>query len=494
MKRPSPLFSNSQKNNDDLLKEKCAVFGCYGSPEAARLTHYGLWALQHRGQESSGIASFDGEELHRHADFGLVAQVYSDEDLAKLSGSVAIGHNRYSTNGGSDPQFNQPYVSLTSQPFALAHNGNLPLVDKLEAFLDEANIQHAGMNDSGMMTAAIDYRLKQGDDIVTAVRTVFPLLQGIFSVTALYGNTLIAFRDKYGVRPLSLGKLETGGGWVVASETAAFDLVGAQFERDIEPGELIIINENGVESHTIAPAQLRFDVFELIYFARPDSVLLGKTVSSVREEYGKQLAKEFPVDADIVVPVPDSAIPAALGYSRASGVPFEMALIKNRYINRTFIRPTQALRERDVTLKLNPIIELLKGRRIVLIDDSIVRGTTMKKVVKMLRRVGVKEIHLLISSPPVKFPDYYGINTPRQEDLIGSHMTVEEIREELGVDFLGYLSYEGMIDATGIPAEQLCTSCFDGNYPSPIGRRVEEIVYHREQIPESAINEPVNNE
>lgn len=488
MKASTPLFANSSKTSDDALKEKCAVFGCYGSPEAARLTHYGLWALQHRGQESSGIATFDGK-LHRHAGFGLVSNVYTEDDLSALTGSIAIGHNRYSTNGGSDAEFNQPYVSRTRQPFALAHNGNLPIVDKLESFLSSVDIDPTGMNDSGMMTAAIDYRLEQGDDIKSAVSTVFPLLQGIFSVTALYGDNLIAFRDKYGVRPLSLGKLENGG-WVVASETVAFDLVGATYERDVEPGELIIINEQGITSHKLAEPQLRFDVFELIYFARPDSILLGKTVSSVREDYGRQLAKEFPHDVDIVVPVPDSSIPAAVGYSRASGIPLEMALIKNRYINRTFIRPTQALRERDVTLKLNPIIELLKDKRIVLVDDSIVRGTTMKKVVAMLRRVGVKEIHLLISSPPVKFPDYYGINTPKQEDLIASHMTVDEIRDHLGVDSLGYLSYDGMIEATGVPASQLCTSCFDGNYPSPIGRRVDEITYHRDQIPDSAINEP----
>ena len=488
MQPSSSLFFDSRKNTDDRLKEKCAIFGCWGSPEAARLTHYGLWALQHRGQECSGIATFDGTTLHRHADFGLVAQVYSEEDLEQLPGSVAIGHNRYSTNGGSDPQFNQPCIS-TARPFALAHNGNLPLTDKLEAFLDQAKIDHADMNDSGMMAAAIDYRLGQGDDIPAAISAVFPLLQGIFSVTALYGDTLIAFRDRYGVRPLSLGRLETGG-WVVASETAAFDLVGAAFERDVQPGELIVINQEGLSSHTLAKAQPRFDVFEFIYFARPDSVLLGQTVSCVRESYGKQLAKEFPVAADVVVPVPDSAIPAALGYSRASGLPFEMALIKNRYINRTFIRPTQALRERDVTLKLNPIIALLKGKRIVLVDDSIVRGTTMKKVVTMLRRVGVKEIHLLISSPPVKFPDYYGINTPSQQDLIAAHLSVEEIRAELGVDSLGYLSYDGMIEATGIPASQLCTSCFDGNYPSPIGRRAEEITYHQDEIPTTAITPP----
>jgi amidophosphoribosyltransferase len=489
MKHQSQLFSNGLNSNDQL-KEKCAVFGCYGTPEAARLTHYGLWALQHRGQEGSGIATYDGT-LHRHADLGLVSHVYSEQDLKNLPGEVAIGHNRYSTNGGTDANFNQPYISST-QAFALAHNGNLPITDKLENFLESANIDHTGMNDSGMITAAIDYQLSKGDSIFQAVKAVFPVLQGVFSITALYKDSLIAFRDKYGVRPLSLGKLENGG-WVVASETAAFDLVGASLVRDIVPGELIIIDKDGLTSHQLAEPQLRFDVFELIYFARPDSILLGKSVNNIRDNYGRQLAKEFPVDADIVVPVPDSAVPAAIGYSRASGIPLEMALIKNRYINRTFIRPTQALRERDVTLKLNPIVELLKDQRIVLIDDSIVRGTTMKKVVKMLRRVGVKEIHLLISSPPVKFPDYYGINTPKQEDLIASHMSIDEIRDYLKVDSLGYLSFDGMISATGVPVSQLCTSCFDGNYPSPIGKRIEEITYHRDEIPQSAITELRND-
>ncbi|HEY1085811.1 MAG TPA: amidophosphoribosyltransferase [Candidatus Saccharimonadales bacterium] len=473
---------NTRENSvdqSDRLREKCAVFGIYGAKNAAKLTYYGLWALQHRGQESSGIASSDGKALYRHSAFGLVANVYTDEDLATLKGTTAIGHNRYSTNGGADPQFNQPYVS-NNRVFTLAHNGNLPLVDKLSEFLSSVNIDHAEMNDSGMMTAAIDHELGNGATIDQAVTTVFPLLEGAFSVTAVYNEKLIAFRDQYGIRPLSLAKLD--GGYVVASETCAFDTIGAEFIRDIEPGELVVIDESGVTSHQIVKPDLKFDIFELVYFARPDSVLMGKTVSSVREKYGIQLAKEYQFDADIVVPVPDSSIPAALGYAKASGIPFEMALIKNRYINRTFISPTQELRERDVMLKLNPIIDLLKDKKIVLIDDSIVRGTTMKKVVKMLRGVGVKEINLLISSPPVKYPDFYGIDTPSQDDLIASRMSTKEIRQWLGVDWLGYLSYDGMIEATGVSRDQLCTSCFDGNYPSPIGRRADEIRFVEEKI------------
>ena len=460
-------------NSTEVLKEKCAVFGIFGHAEAARLSYYGLWALQHRGQESSGIASTDGSTLYRHSAFGLVANVYKDSDLAGLHGNIAIGHNRYSTNGGADPEFNQPYVSK-DRVFALAHNGNLPTVDKLVEFLSSKNIDASVMNDSGMMTAAIDYHLSQGLSLADAIKTVFPILTGVFSVTGIHENTMFAMRDEYGIRPLSLGKMNDGC-YVVASETCAFDTIGAEFIRDIEPGELLIISENGLESHQIATPKPRFDVFELVYFARPDSVLMGQSVSAVRENYGVQLAKEYQFDADIVVPVPDSSIPAALGFSKASGIPFEMALIKNRYINRTFISPTQELRERDVMLKLNPIVHLLKDKKIVLVDDSIVRGTTMKKVIKMLRGVGVKEVNLVISSPPVKYPDFYGIDTPKQDDLIASRMSIKEVRQWIGADWLGYLSFDGMIEATGVPLEQLCTSCFTGDYPSSIGWRANEI-------------------
>jgi len=465
--------------DDDKLKEKCAVFGIYGAPDAARLTYYGLWALQHRGQESSGIVSSDLSTMYRHSDFGLVANVYEEEDLVGLKGTIAIGHNRYATSGGHNELYNQPYLSESKQ-FALAHNGNLPLTDKLETFLTEKNIDHTGMNDTGMMTAAIDYFLSDGCEVHEAIRNVYPLLQGVFSTTAMVKDKLIAFRDEHGIRPLSLAKLDNG--YVVASETCAFDTIGAVFERDVQPGELLIIDEKGITSHTIVEGTTKLDIFEFVYFARPDSKLLNKTVSKVREEFGIQLAKEYKFDADIVVPVPDSAIPAAVGYSKQSGIPFEMALIKNRYINRTFIRPTQELRERDVMLKLNPIVYLLEGKRIVLVDDSIVRGTTMKNVVKMLRKVGVKEINLVISSPPVKFPDFYGINTPDQKDLIGSQKSVEEIRQYIGVDSLGYLSFDGMVAATHIPADNFCTACFNGEYPSSIGKLTDTISYESNLI------------
>lgn len=461
--------------SEDKLQEKCGVFGAYGATEeAARLTYYGLWALQHRGQESSGIASSDGRRIYDHNDFGLVANVYKEEDFEKLKGNIAIGHNRYSTSGGRDKCYNQPYLR-DSRDFAFAHNGNLPVTDKLEAFLTENNVPVEDLNDSGMMAAAIDYYLRHGEVLEQAIIKSYPLFEGIFSAVAMGKDKLIAFRDKFGIRPLSIAKLDDG--YVVSSETCAYDTIGAEFIREIKPGELVVVDEKGITSYQVVEGDQKLDVFEFVYFARPDSTIMNRSVNKVREDFGKELAREYKIDADIVVPVPDSSIPAALGYSRQSGIPFEMALVKNRYINRTFIRPTAALREKDVTMKLNPVIQALKGKRVVLVDDSIVRGTTMKQVVKMLRKIGVKELHLMISSSPVKYPDFYGINTPNQEDLIASKMSVEEIAKFLGVDTLGYLSFDGMIEAIGLPYDQLCTSCFDGVYPAPIGKKKNSISY-----------------
>lgn len=462
-------------SSDDKLQEKCAVFGTFGlSNEAARLTYYGLWALQHRGQESSGIASTNGKKIFDHNDFGLVATVYREEDIEDLKGNIAIGHNRYSTSGGRKKCFNQPYVRK-SRMFAFAHNGNLPTTEKLEKFLSEKNVAVEDLNDSGMMAASISHYMKQGQTLEKAIINSYPLYQGIFSAVAMDKTKLVAFRDKFGVRPLSIAKINDG--YVVSSETCAYETIGAEFIREIEPGELVVIDENGITSHQVVQGNQKLDIFEFVYFARPDSRIMGRSVNKVRENFGKVLAMEYPVHADIVVPVPDSSVQAALGYSRQSGLPFELALVKNRYINRTFIRPTADLRARDVALKLNPIVQALRGKRVILVDDSIVRGTTMKQVVKMLRGVGVKEVHLMISSPPVKFPDFYGINTPNQSDLIASKMSVEEIREYLDADSLGYLSFQGMVEATGLSADQFCTSCFTGEYPSPIGDRAKNIKY-----------------
>lgn len=468
---------------DQPATEKCAVFGIIGPKstqqaglEAARLTFYGLWALQHRGQESSGIASTDGKNIYRHAASGLVATVYREEDLEQLPGHLAIGHNRYSTSGGADECYNQPFLDR-ERGFAFAHNGNLPDISKLEVFLTEhqVDLEKSELNDSGMMVAAIGVYMDQGDDLVDAIKKAWPLFTGVFSAVIMDKHRLIAFRDKCGIRPLSLATVE-GDTYVVASETCAFDTIGAKYLRDVEPGELLVIDKQGLTSHQVVEPDPKLDIFEMVYFARPDSKLLGKSLELVRQEFGRQMAKEFEIEADIVVPVPDSGIPAALGYAEASGVKFEMALIKNRYIHRTFIRPTTALRERDLKMKLNPVIETIKDKRVILVDDSIVRGTTMRHLVSLVFEAGAKEVHLVITCPPVRHPDFYGINTPKQTELLAAYMTVPEMRDHVGATSLHFLSFEGMIKATGHPADRFSNSCFDGYYPISIGKRADEIM------------------
>lgn len=461
---------------DDTMQitEKCAVFGMYANePDAARLTFYGLCALQHRGQESSGIASADGKRIYRHAASGLVTTVYHEDDLRQLPGHITIGHNRYSTSGGSSDAHNQPFYD-DELGFAFAHNGNIPDCTALEVFLAKQGVDTSELNDSGMMAAAIGHYLRQGMSIQDAIASSYPLFTGVFSAVAITPDTLVAFRDKCGIRPLSLGRLADGG-YVVASETCAFDTINATLEREIKPGELISIDKTGLSSQQIVKGKQKLDIFEFVYFARPDSNILGRSVNEVRKNFGREMAYERPLDADVIIPVPDSAIPAALGYSEASGIPFEMGLIKNRYIHRTFIRPTAELRERDLKMKLNPLVESIRGKRVVLVDDSIVRGTTMRKVVTMLKEVGAQEVHLMISSPPVLYPDYYGINTPKQSELIASELSVDEIRDYVGATTLHFLSYDGMIRATGHPEDVFSTSCFTGVYPVSIGKRDDEI-------------------
>lgn len=460
--------------DDQILGEKCGIFGVSGRGlEAARLTFYGLWALQHRGQESSGIVSSDGKQLYRHTAHGLVANVYHEEDLEQLVGNLAIGHNRYSTSGGGEEHHNQPIVNYEHN-FAFAHNGNLPTWEKLEAFINDRGVDIDKLNDSGMMAAAIGCYLDDKLSLEEAIIKAYPLFEGAFSAVAMDKNKLVAFRDHCGIRPLSIGKL--GEGYVIASETCAFDTVGAEFIRDVLPGELVVIDERGITSYQVVPGNQKLDIFEFVYFARPDSMLLGQRVNEVRQNFGIQLAKESKIEADVVVPVPDSGIPAAVGYANAMGIPFEAALIKNRYIHRTFIRPTNEMREHDLRMKLNPVPESLAGKRVVLFDDSIVRGTTMRHLVRMIKKAGAKEVHLMISSPPIRYPDFYGIDTPDQNDLIATKKTVEEIRDYMGADSLSYLSYDGMIEATGLPADVFSTSCFNGVYPIPIGQRSNEIV------------------
>lgn len=489
------------------LGEKCAVFGVYGKGlDVARISFFGLFALQHRGQESSGIATADGETITLHKGSGLVSQVFNDDIIGGLKGHIAVGHNRYSTAGGTHVKHAQPMlaaskesiqkvqyedphpslndsVSLCSSPddgaIALAHNGNLPTWDGLTDYLKERGVDSKEFSDSRMIVEAIAARMREAKvDLPTAIKDMYPLFTGAFSLVIMAHDKLIAVRDQCGIRPLALARLNglSGqDGYVVASETCAFAPIGATFEREIQAGEMIVIDESGVKSEQLASPNPKLDIFEFVYFARPDSQILGKSVYEVRRNFGVELAKEFPIKADVVIPVPESAVPSAIGYAQTLGIPFEMGLAKNRYIHRTFITPEQHVREQGVRAKLNAIPEIISGKKVVVFDDSIVRGTTTSQIAPMLFAAGAAEVHFLVASPPVKYPDYYGIDTPRQKDLIAANKSLEEIQEYLGATSLRYLSYEGMIRATGIPEEQFCTSCFTGVYPIDIKERAKEI-------------------
>src|SRR3989344_1642297 len=388
------------------LKEKCGIFGIYGNEnDLARMVYYGLWTLQHRGQENSGIACSNGKRIAIHKGKGLVAHVYSEKDLAKLKGNIAIGHNRYSTFGKSNIDHSQP-VYYNQNTIALAHNGNLAVVKKLVRFLTSVGISTTGLNDSEMMFKAIEYWVVKKVPLQDAVAKCFSLFTGAFSLLVMSKNKLVAIRDGSGIRPLSIGRLN--GSYIFASETCALDAIGATTVRDVEPGEMVVVDKDGLHSVTLTEGDLKLDIFELIYFARPDSVLLGKRVYEVRKSLGRQLAQEKPVKADIIIPVPDSAIPAAIGYSEQSGISMEYALVKNRYIHRTFIKPSHKQRAEGVRLKLNVISNVVEGKSVALVDDSIVRGTTSKRIVEMVKSFGAKEVHLLIPSPTVLYPDFYG--------------------------------------------------------------------------------------
>ncbi|HCM44037.1 MAG: Amidophosphoribosyltransferase [Candidatus Kaiserbacteria bacterium GW2011_GWC2_49_12] len=493
----------------DRLEEKCAVFGVYGKKlDVARLSFFGLFALQHRGQESAGIATADGTTITLHKGMGLVSQVFNDELIGGLKGHIAIGHNRYSTTGGSKLKHSQPMlgatrvhkvsyddprpslndsISLCSGPddgaIALAHNGNLPTTKKLAQFLRSKDIDPSEFSDSRMMVEAIAARMREGVDLAEAIKNVYPLFTGAFSLVIMSQDKLVAVRDQCGIRPLALARLN--GGYIVASETCAFAPIGADFEREILPGEMLVISAKGgsasggdeaeIRSEQIAPSNPKLDIFEFVYFARPDSELLGKSVDAVRKNYGIQLAKEHSLKADVVIPVPDTAIPSAIGFARASGIPFEIGIIKNRYIHRTFITPDQHVRERGVKAKLTPLPYIITGKRVIIVDDSIVRGTNSRQIVKMVFDAGASEVHFLVASPPVKYPDFYGIDTPQQEKLLAATKSLEEMRKFLGATSLHFLSYEGLIQATEIPENQLCTSCFTGVYPIDIGERAKEV-------------------
>lgn len=457
----------------DRLHHKCGIFGIYGKGlEAARLTYFGLYSLQHRGQESSGISTADGKIIRTHKATGLVPQVYTEKDLQKLKGYMAIGHNRYSTSGGSISDHNQP-VAGKHDIVALAHNGNLPVTTKLVRFLSSNGLYTKGLNDSELMHLAIRYFLVKKYPLEDAIKKAYPLFTGAFCLLIMTKDSIVALRDRYGIRPLSIGKLN--GGYVIASETSAIDTVDGEYMRDVLPGEMIVINSKGMKSYQIETPNQKLDIFEFVYFSRPDSLLLGKRVYSVRRNLGRELAKEYPIKADVVIPVPDSSVPAALGYASELNLPCEFGLVKNRYLWRTFIMPGQRLRARSVKMKHNAIPEVIYGKKVVLIDDSIVRGTTSQALVKTLREAGAKEVHILSSCPPIRYPDFYGIDTPTQKELIASHKTIPQIKKYINADSLYFLSYKGLIKATGLPESTFCTSCFTGNYPINIGNHANKI-------------------
>ena len=461
------------------LREHCGVIGIFAPGEdVARLAYFGLYALQHRGQESAGIATADGERVHVHTRMGLVAQVFTEPDLARLRGHVAIGHTRYSTTGSSRVENAQPLVVQGDLgPLALAHNGNLVNASALREQLAGLGVSPVSTTDSEIL--GLICANTRGQDWLARLRLALPRLQGAFCLTVLSPDRLFAVRDPLGIRPLCIGRL-SGGGWVVASESCALDTIGATFIREIEPGELLAIDAGGVHSERLPTEGRRAACsFEHIYFARPDSIVDGCLVYAVRERMGKILAREHPADADIVIAVPDAAIPAAIGYAAESGIPLREGLVKNRYIGRTFIQPQQGQRSGDVALKLNPLPEVLRGKRVVVVDDSIVRGTTTPRVVAQLRRAGAREIHMRVSSPPMRWPCYLGVDTAPIEQLIASHMSVPEICGHVGADSLGYLSIAGLVEAIGLPESTLCNACFHGNYPMPVHMEQDKLALER---------------
>jgi amidophosphoribosyltransferase len=456
---------------DDHFHDECGVFGVFGHPEAANLAYLGLYALQHRGQESAGIVSSDGTELHLHRAMGQVEEIFQPSVLAQLPGSLAIGHTRYSTAGDKALLNAQPImIDCNKGKVALGHNGNLTNAAEWRRKLEHRGSIFQTNSDTEVIVHLI--ARSQARNLSGALGDALNQVEGAYSLLVLTTDELYAVRDPRGFRPLCLGKLTTPGGfvaWLVASETCAFDLINAQYVREIAPGEMVRISKSGIESIHFAPEKpLQQCIFEHVYFSRPDSIIFGRSVNESREMLGRLLAREHPVDADIVVPVPDSGVPAAVGYALESKIPFRMGLIRNHYIGRTFIEPSQAIRNFGVKLKLNPIRGLLEGQRVILVDDSIVRGTTSRKIVRMVRDVGAKEVHVRISCPPTISPCYYGVDTPTREELIASSNTPEEICKFLGADSLGYVSMPSLRHAVADTEGKFCTSCYTGLYPTDL--------------------------
>jgi len=467
------------------MHESCGIFGIYApGVDVARITFFGLYALQHRGQESAGIATSDGKKICIHTSMGLVSQAFTEDELAHLKGHIAIGHTRYSTTGSSRQSNAQPIlVEANSTTIALGHNGNIVNAKFLRDELCHLGYNFATTTDSEIIANLILSSTER--NLVDKIRYTMRRLQGAYSLVILARDKLIGVRDPMGVRPLCLGTID--GGWVIASESCAFGHIGAQFIREIEPGEIVVISKNGVRSFTENGPRKALCIFEYIYFARPDSVIQGKLLYPVRQAMGKILAREYPVDADLVMGVPDSATAAGIGYAAASGIPYCEGLIKNRYVGRTFIEPDQRLRDLGVKLKFNPLSETIVGKRLVVVDDSIVRGTTTPKVVAMLKRAGAKEVHLRICAPPIRHPCFFGVDMATRWELIAAQKTIPEIRDAIGADSLGYISIDGLIEAIGLPKDIFCLACFTGEYPTPVQLEMDKLAL--EAIPSGSLSE-----
>ncbi len=476
-RRPDGLLNHELFHGEKGPQDACGIFGVWApGEEVAKLTFYGLYALQHRGTESAGIATSDGERILVYKDMGLVSQVFTESDLSSLKGFLAIGHCRYSTTGSSTWVNAQPTLRPTKYgTLALAHNGNLTNTGDLAEMLQHQTLMapskdRGATTDTEIMTALIAGQDEKNFE--ASAMSILPLLEGAFSLVFIDEHTLYAARDRHGVRPLVIGKLERG--WVVASETAALDIVGASFVREVEPGEFIAIDEKGIRSQRWASQDPKGCLFEYVYLARPDTSIAGRGVHVTRVAIGERLAHEHPVEADLVIPVPESGTPAAIGYAKASGIPYGSGFVKNSYVGRTFIQPSQTIRQLGIRLKLNPLRDVIEGKRIVVVDDSIVRGNTQRAIVRMLREAGALEIHVRISSPPVKWPCFYGIDFASRAELIASGLAVEEVRRSIGADSLGYVSLEGLIEATQIAENKLCQACFTGVYPISIPADMSE--------------------
>jgi amidophosphoribosyltransferase len=474
-------------------KHYCGVFGIFGHPNAAELTYYGLYALQHRGQESAGIVTSDGKQFRAHKGMGLVSQIFTGAILHDLVGSMAVGHTRYSTTGASHLRNAQPLtVDCARGQIAIAHNGNLTNAAELRERLESRGSIFQTTVDSEIILHLMAQPTlgKHENNLVETVRRI----EGAFSLAIMTEQELIGVRDPHGFRPLCIGQLDHG--WVLSSETCALDLIHAKFVRDVEPGEIVIIDKDGLRSIQAFPEHERraFCIFEYIYFARPDSTINNRNVYKVRVEMGRQLARENPRRADVVVPVPDSGNCAALGYYLESGIPFEMAFVRNHYIGRSFLQPTQLIRDFNVRVKLNLIPELVKNKRVIVIDDSIVRGTTCKARVTQLKEAGAKEVHVMVSCPPHMNPCVYGIDFPDRNKLMAANYSIDEIRKYLNADSLAYLSFDGMVRATGLPKDSFCMACFDGNYPVPYDPGLEKNIMERRRARVESLGEALAKE